>query len=319
MEQKIHQVVILGSGPAGLTAALYTARANLSPIVIMGTPPGGQLMTTTYVENWPGEKKILGPTLMANMMAQVKELGAVLQEGQATRIQQQSEDLFLVTMQDGTVYQTRTIIVATGARHKHLGCPGEQEYWTKGVSSCATCDGAFFKNKRVVVVGGGDTAMEDASFLRNYTKDITIIQIQPTLSASHAMQQRVIHDPTVRILYNSTVSAITGNGMTVTGVTVTNTITKESLQIPADGVFVAIGLYPNTDIFKDLLTRDTFGYLKVTDKTKSNIPGIFIAGDVHDAHYRQAITAAGSGCMAAMDTERYLSTRKASQMIFEKK
>lgn len=312
MEKKIHKLVILGSGPAGLTAAIYAARANLSPILVLGNPPGGQLMNTTYVENWPGEKKILGPTLMFNMMEQAKSLGADFQDGNAESIECNGS-LVTTTLSNNQTLTSHALIIATGARHKHLGCPGEQEYWSKGITSCATCDGAFFKNKRVLVVGGGDTAMEDASFLRNYTNDITIVQISSALSASYTMQQRIINDPTVKILYNTTVQEIIGDGQKVTGVRLLNSMTNEITTKEVDGIFVAIGLSPNTTIFKGKITMNDAGYLTVTDRTKSSIPGIFVAGDVHDFHYRQAITAAGMGCMAALDAERYLSSLNLSK------
>lgn len=308
MDTTIHKLIILGSGPAGLTAAIYASRANLKPLVIQGNNPGGQLMSTTAVENWPGEKSILGPKLMMNMMDHAKHFGATFVTDDVASVDFSSPVLRITTSQ-GDSFSAHSVIIATGADHKKLECLGEDTYWNKGVTNCAVCDGAFFPDKNVVIVGGGDTAMEDASFLKKFTNKITILQIQDTLSASYAMQQRVINDPDITIKYNSTVKEIKGDGDKVTHVTIENRITGAFEDIPADGVFVAIGLKPNTNPFKDHIKCNSYGYITVEQRTRTSIPGVFCAGDVHDYHYRQAVTAAGSGCMAALDAERYLSSR----------
>lgn len=300
------KLIIIGSGPAGLTAAIYAARANLAPLIIEGSAPGGQLIGTSYVENWPGEKKILGPTLMQNIREQAESLGTRFVEGRVTALNAHKNP-FTITTDTGATLHTQAIILAMGAEPKRLGCPGEDTYWGKGVSTCAVCDGTFYKNKKVVIVGGGDTAMEDASFLRKFTDQITIVHILDTLTASAAMQERVIHDPAITILYESTVTKIDGNGSHVTNVTIKNKKTDAEDVLDTDGIFIAIGLSPNTSFLTPPLEVDKWGYIKVSDNTKTSVPGIFAAGDVQDFRYRQAITAAGSGCMAALDAERYLS------------
>lgn len=306
MNKEIHKLIIIGSGPAGLTAAVYSARANLNPIVLEGNLPGGQLMNTTHVENWPGEKSILGPKLMMNMQDHAKHFKATLLSESAIKVDFTKKPFTIVTDRN-TELKAHAVIVATGATSKKLKCPGEQEYWSKGITTCAVCDGAFYRDQNVIVVGGGDTAMEDASFLKNFTDKITIVHITDKLTASHAMQQRVINDPNIKIIYNSTVTAVLGNGERVTGAVLSNQLTKEETTVPVDGIFVAIGLNPNTDIFKGHLALNNYGYIQVENQTHSSVPGVFVAGDVFDFRYRQAITAAGSGCMAALDAERYLS------------
>lgn len=308
MDTTIHKLLILGSGPAGLTAAIYASRANLKPIVIQGNNPGGQLMNTTAVENWPGEKSIMGPQLMIKMMDHAKHFGATLIPDDVASVDF-SKEVLTVTTAQGETYSAHSVIIATGADHKKLRCPGEDTYWNKGVTNCAVCDGAFFPDKNVVIIGGGDTAMEDASFLKKFTKKITIIQIQEKLSASYAMQQRVLNDPDITIKYNSAVTEIKGDGEKVTHITIKNSATGTTEDIPADGVFVAIGLNPNTNPFKDQVKCNEYGYIEVENRTRTSVERVFCAGDVHDYHYRQAVTAAGSGCMAALDAERYLSSR----------
>jgi len=305
MTNTVHKLIILGSGPAGLTAAVYAARGNLKPIVIDGATPGGQLLGTTYVENWPGEKSILGPKLMQNMREHAQHFGTEFLSETVIKVDFTKKPFTLWTDQNKEL-QSHAIIIATGAVPNKLGCPGETKYWGKGVTVCAVCDGAFYSNKKVLVVGGGDTAMEDASFLKKFTNAITIVQIEDKLTASHAMQQRVINDPDITIMYTSTITEIIGNNDHVTGVTITNKKTNETKTMDIDGIFVAIGLRPSTEIFKNQLAMDAYGYLQVENNTKSSVDGIFIAGDVADYRYRQAITAAGSGCMAALDVERYL-------------
>jgi len=306
MENKVHKLIIIGSGPAGLTAAIYAARANLEPIIIDGGEPGGQLMKTTYVENWPGEKSILGPKLMENMRNHAKHFGTQFIAGNVTKVDFSHKPLS-ITIDDKKTLQAHAIIIATGATPKRLKVPGEDTYWGKGVTTCAVCDGAFYKDKKVIVVGGGDTAMEDASFLKKFTKDITIIHILDKLTASHAMQQRVLNDSDIKIQYNSTVSEIHGDNQKVTGITVTDKSNNTPTKMDADGVFIAIGLDPNSRPFKEYITCNKGGWIEITDQTRSNVEGVFVAGDVHDYRYRQAITSAGAGCMAALDAERYLS------------
>lgn len=305
MTNTVHNLIILGSGPAGLTAAIYTARGNLKPLVIDGGMPGGQLLGTTYVENWPGEKSILGPKLMQNMREHAQHFGTEFLSETITKVDFSKKPFTLWTDQDKQL-QAHAIIIATGAVPNRLGCPGENEYWGKGVTVCAVCDGAFYADKKVLIVGGGDTAMEDASFLKKFTDKITIVQIGDKLTASYAMQQRVINDPAITIMYTSTVTEIHGNNGHVTGVTITNKKTNQTTTMDIDGVFVAIGLKPSTAIFKNQLAMNEYGYLEVKNNTESSVDGVFIAGDVADYRYRQAITAAGGGCMAALDVERYL-------------
>lgn len=305
MTNNIHDLIIVGSGPAGLTAALYAARANLHPLIIEGTAPGGQLMGTTAIENWPGNKSIMGPQLMMNMREHAQHFGTQFIAGAITRVDF-SQRPFTLWTHKNQEFKARSVIIATGAEPKRLGCAGENEYWGKGVTTCAVCDGAFYKDRPVVIVGGGDTAMEDASFMTKFTKDITIVHILDKLTASHAMQQRVLNNPIIKIMYQSTVTEIHGNGKHVTEVIVTNQQTRQSQKLPTDAVFVAIGLTPNTSIFKGQLALDQYGYVIVNNHTKTSVEGVFAAGDVHDNRYRQAIVSAGAGCMAALDAERYL-------------
>ncbi len=306
MNKSIHQLIIIGSGPAGLTAAVYAARSNLNPLIIDGDTPGGQLVTTTLVENWPGEKSILGPTLMANMREHAQQLGTQFLPETVVKVNFSQQPFTLWTNRD-TQLKAAAIIIATGATPKRLGCPGEDEYWGKGITTCAVCDGAFYPDKKILIVGGGDTAMEDASFLKKFTKDITIVQILDKLTASHAMQQRIINDPDITIMYNSTVTAIRGNGKHITGATITDQKTKEEKEMAIEGLFIAIGLQPNSVPFKGQVTTDDWGYITTTNHTTTSVAGVFVAGDVQDYRYRQAITSAGAGCMAALDAERYLS------------
>lgn len=302
----IHDLIIIGSGPAGLTAAIYAARANLKPIMIEGTNPGGQLMNTSHVENWPGEKSILGPTLMMNMREHALHFGTQVISESVTAVDFSKRPFTVIT--DTKTFTARSIIVATGATPKWLGCPGENEYRAKGVTTCAVCDGAFYFGKKVAVIGGGDTAMEDASFLKKFTKDVTIVHILDKFTASHAMQQRVLNDPDIKIIYESTVRKFTGDGTKLTGMTIYNTKTNQETELAVDGAFIAIGLNPNTKPFKGHLELNDWGYINVHDQVKTSVEGVFAAGDVHDYKYRQAITSAGAGCMAALEAERYLHT-----------
>jgi|ERR1700733_2263336 len=302
------KLVIIGSGPAGLTAAIYASRANLNPVLLSGSKPGGQLINTSYVENWPGYKSILGPQLMINMQEHAAHFGAQTIEEDVVKADF-SKAPFKLTTNKGTEFTADSVIIATGACPKQLGCPGEQEYWGKGVTTCAVCDGAFYKDRKVIIVGGGDTAMEDASFMLNFTTDITVIHIGPALTASAATQKRIINNPAVKIVYNSTVTQFRGNGQHLTHATITNQKTKESYEIPVDGAFIAIGINPNVGPFKGQVQLNDYGFIQVENNTRTSVPGIFVAGDVADYLYRQAITAAGAGCMAALDAERYLKSR----------
>lgn len=305
MDIALHSLIIIGSGPAALTAAIYAGRALLNPLVIEGDNPGGQLMGTTMVENWPGNISISGPELMNNMKEHAAYYGAQFMQDAVSSVDF-SQRPFTITTARGTVLKSRCVIVATGATHNRLTCPGETTYWGKGVSVCAVCDGFFYKDKKVVVVGGGDTAMEDASFLSKFTNQITIVQILDHLTASEPLKKRILDNPTITIHYNSTVSSIEGDGSRVTGAHITNTKTGQTMQLEADGIFTAIGLKPNTHMFSGQLALTDYKYIQVTEHTKTSIPGVFVAGDVADSRYRQAISAAGSGCMAALDAEKYL-------------
>ncbi len=302
----LKKLIIIGSGPAGLTAAIYSARANLKPIVIEGAQPGGQLMGTTIIENWPGTESIMGPKLMMDMKKHAQGFGTEFISESVLEVDFKKKP-FTIKTDRGTILQSEAVIIATGSSPNRLKVPGEDLYWGKGITTCAVCDGAFYKDKKVVVIGGGDTAMEDASFLKKFTNDITIIQILDRLTASHAMQQRVLKDPDIKIIYNSSVTGFEGNGQRVTSLTISNQKSGTTESIAIDGAFIAIGLSPNTKPFYNQIELDTWGYLRLSDNTKTSVEGIFGAGDAKDFQYRQAITAAGSGCMAALDAERYLA------------
>jgi thioredoxin reductase (NADPH) len=302
-----YKLIIIGSGPAGLTAGIYAARAELKPLIIEGPKPGGQLMGTTYVENWPGETRILGPQLMQNMKEHAKNVGC---EFKATTIEKSdfSKKPFKIWTKKDELLQADSIIIATGATPNRLKVPGEEQYWGKGVTTCAVCDGAFYKNRPVIIVGGGDTAMEDASFMTKFTNQITIVQIEDKLTASKPMQKRVLDNKDINIIYNSTISEIKGNNTHVTQAIIKNKNTGELKTLDTDVIFVAIGLRPQTEFIKEQIKLDSFGYIETTNHTKTSKEGIFACGDVVDYKYRQAITSAGSGCMAALDAERYLSS-----------
>jgi len=318
MPAKSHyRVVILGSGPAGLTAAVYASRAELQPLVVEGgggedstDVPGGQLMLTTDVDNYPGfPEGILGPELMERMRKQAERFGAEFATGELKKIVL-SERPFRLTLAESAV-TADTVIVATGARAKWLGLPEELEFRTKigGVSACATCDGFFYKSKHVLVVGGGDTAMEEATFLTKFAEKVTIVHRRQELRASKAMQTRAKQNPKIAWLLDSVIEKIHGGpGQGVTGATVRNLKTGAVSEVACGGIFMAIGHTPNTAVFEGQLERDEQGYLLVHDgTTATSVPGVFAAGDVTDHRYRQAITAAGTGCMAAIDAERFLS------------
>jgi thioredoxin reductase (NADPH) len=312
-----YRVVILGSGPAGLTAAVYASRAELSPLVVEGgggddatDVPGGQLMLTTDVDNYPGfPEGILGPELMERMRKQAARFGTEFTSGELKKVAL-SERPFQLTL-DGSSVTADTVIVATGARAKWLNLPEELEFRTKigGVSACATCDGFFYKGKHVLVVGGGDTAMEEATFLTKFADKVTVVHRRQELRASKAMQTRAHGNPKIAWLLDSAVEKIHGGpGQGVTGATIKNLKTGATSEVACGGIFMAIGHIPNTGVFEGQLKRDDQGYLLVHDGTSAtSVPGVFAAGDVTDHRYRQAITAAGTGCMAAIDAERFLS------------
>lgn len=309
MNPLLYNVIIIGSGPAALTAALYVARANLNPLVIEGRNPGGQLMGTTYVENWPGTRRIMGPELMKNLRDHAQELGTEFLSDEITKADLKQQP-FKVTTSKGQELSCRSMIIASGAVSRKLGCPGEDTYWGKGVTTCAVCDGIFYRDKRVIIVGGGDTAMENAHFMTAFTNHITIVHLLDKLTASHAMQQRIMNNPAIKVIYNSTITSIEGDGNHVTHAIITNQQTKEVTKVEVDGIFVSIGLTPKTELFKGQLTLNEQGYIALPDRTiqtATSIAGVFAAGDVADMRYRQAITSAGTGCMAAIDAERYLS------------
>ena len=302
----MRDVIILGSGPAGLTAAIYAARANLAPLVVEGTTPGGQLMITTEVENFPGFRDpVMGPDLMQSMRDQAARVGAEFVSGDATGVDFSSSP-FTVDV-EGTRYQARTVIIATGASAKWLGLESERLLAGHGVSACATCDGFFFRGKEVAVVGGGDAAMEEAIFLTRFATKVTVIHRRDQLRASKVMQDRAFRNPKISFAWNSVVEDILDPAQQrVTAVRLRNVKTGEITDLPVDGLFVAIGHQPNTDVFRGQIELDPAGYIITHDGTKTSVPGVFAAGDVADRVYRQAVTAAGSGCMAAIDAERYL-------------
>ncbi|GGJ02310.1 thioredoxin reductase [Alicyclobacillus cellulosilyticus] len=303
----VQRVMILGTGPAGLTAAIYAARANLSPVVIEGTQPGGQLTMTTEVENFPGfPDGILGPELMDNMRRQAERFGARFVRGFVTAVDLKQRP-FRVTVDDGQIYETETVIISTGASAKMLGIPGESEMIGRGVSTCATCDGFFFRGKRVIVVGGGDSAMEEAIFLTKFAAEVTIVHRRHELRASKVMQERARNNPKIKWVLNHVPVAVHGDGTKVTGLEVRDNATGQTRVLEADGVFVAIGHTPNTGFLQGQVELDDHGYIRTQGVTSAtSVPGVFACGDVMDPIYRQAVTAAGSGCKAAMDVERYL-------------
>ncbi len=304
----IRKVTILGSGPAGLTAAIYAARANLSPLVVQGTQAGGQLMLTTEVENFPGFKDgILGPELMEQMRLQAARFGTEFLYGDATRVDL-SRRPFLIEVEKAEI-QTHTLIIATGASAKWLGLPSEQKLMGHGVSACATCDGFFFRDKEVAVVGGGDTAMEEALFLTKFATKVWVIHRRDQLRASKIMQDRAFRNPKIEFIWNTVVEDIYDVNLgKVTGLLLKNVKTEEKWEKPIDGVFIAIGHKPNTDLFVGQLELDHMGYI-VTNGVKTSVPGVFACGDVMDPVYRQAVTAAGTGCMAAIDAEKFLQAQ----------
>ena len=302
----IRNVIIIGSGPAGLTAALYSARANLKPLLIEGLEAGGQLMLTTLVENWPGFRDgIMGPDLMAEMRAQSERFGAEIVRGNVVTVDTLAYP-YVVKTADAE-YRCRALIIATGATARLLGLPSERALIGRGVSTCATCDGYFFRGKPIAVVGGGDSAMEEAIFLTKFASHVTVVHRRAALRASKIMQDKAFANPKISFEWNSDVVEITDTGKgEVTGMVLRNNKTGEQKEIPVEGVFVAIGHTPNTSLFKDQIELDPNGYIVTHMGARTNVRGVFACGDVQDHVYRQAITAAGSGCMAAIDAEHYL-------------
>jgi len=306
----LYDVVILGSGPAGYTAALYAARAGLKPLLVAGYQPGGQLTMTTDVENYPGFRDgIMGPELMEIMRAQAERFGTVIEPGEVERVDFSSRPF--QAWVDGKRYEARAVIVATGASARLLGIPSEGAFMGFGVSACATCDGPFFKGKQVMVVGGGDTAMEEATYLARLVASVTVVHRRDTLRASKIMQERALKNPKIKFIWDSEVAEVLGTAspQKVTSVKLRNLKTGAVTEHVVDALFVAIGHQPNTAFLAGQLPMDARGYLEVEPGTaRTMVPGVFAAGDVQDAVYRQAVTAAGSGCMAAMDAERWLES-----------
>jgi thioredoxin reductase (NADPH) len=308
MADDMSKLIIIGSGPAGITAGIYGARSQLRPRIFEGKNPGGQLMGTTYVENWPGDTSILGPSLMMRMKEHALKLGVEFLQQEVVKVDFTQRPFRLWTHKEHE-FKSHAVIIATGAIPKRLGCSGEDDYWGKGVSTCAVCDGAFYQDQEVVIVGGGDTAMEEASFMTKFTNKITLVQISDALTACASMQERVLTNNAITIIYNSTITAIQGDGSHVTSITIKNNKTNQETKQPTKAVFLAVGLQPSSGLFKDTLALDKHGYIQVGNaSTQTSVPGVFAAGDVVDYRYRQAITSAGTGCMAALDAERYLSS-----------
>lgn len=303
----MHNVVIIGSGPAGLTAAIYTARANLSPLLIEGWQSGGQLTTTTEVENYPGfAKGIMGPELMKETRAQAERFGTEFLTADVTAVNL-AQRPFTLTIDGEQTIQAKTIIVATGASAISIGLKNESRLTGHGVSTCATCDGFFFKGKELIVVGGGDSALEEANFLTKFATKVSVVHRRDKLRASKIMQDRAMHNEKIAFIWNSVVEDILGTDI-VTGARVKNVVTGKIVDLPCAGVFVAIGHRPNTSLFAGQIEMDEKGYIRTHNGTATNVPGVFAAGDVQDSKYRQAVTAAGSGCMAAIDAERFLES-----------
>lgn len=310
MTMKKHtRLLIIGSGPAGYTAAVYGARAMLAPILVQGIQPGGQLTITTDVENWPGDTMVTGPDLMGRMEHHAREMGAEIVSDHISALDLDSRP-FVATGDSGAVYTADAVILATGAQARWLGLPSEQAFQGMGVSACATCDGFFYRNKEVVVVGGGNTAVEEALFLTNFASRVTVVHRRDEFRAEKILQERLFANPKVQVIWNHGVEEVLGteNPMGVTGLRLKNTQTGETREVSCDGFFVAIGHAPSSELFKGQLEMNDGGYLKVKPGTTATaIPGVWAAGDVTDDVYRQAVTAAGMGCMAALEAARFLA------------
>lgn len=303
----MQKLIIIGSGPAGLTAAIYAARANLEPILIAGYQSGGQLMLTTEVENFPGfVNGIMGPELMMNMRAQAERFGTKIIDKDVTSVDFSDKKIKKVMVED-EIYEAQSVIIATGASAKWLGALGEDKFMGRGVSSCATCDGAFYRDRVIAVVGGGDSAMEEANFLTRFASKVYLIHRRDEFRASKIMQERTLKNPKIEVLWNTAIKEIKGTD-SVELVTLQNTADNSEKDLNLDGVFVAIGHTPNTKFLSGQIDLDEQGYIKThgANQTETNVEGVFVAGDVFDIRYRQAITAAGSGCKAALDAEKYL-------------
>ena len=307
-EQAIEKVIIIGSGPAGLTAGIYLGRAKFEPLLLEGTQPGGQLTSTTQVENWPGQKEVMGFKLMMEMKEHAKHSGCKIISDTVTKVDF-SKKPYTVFTESGKELKTESVIISTGAANKKLGIPGEQEYWAKGVSVCATCDAPFFQDKNVVIVGGGDSAVTEAEHLTHFAKKVTIIHITEELTSKDPIKDKVLANSKVEVIYNSAVKKIEGDDQKVTQITIEHQKTGDTKTIPTDGIFIAIGMKPNTDFLKDQIELDDYGYIVLTGKTSTAKDGIFAAGDVADFIYKQAVVASGFGCMAALDCQRYLSKK----------
>ena len=311
MNEDIKNVVIIGSGPAGYTAAIYAARADLSPLLYTGMEPGGQLTTTTDVDNFPGYPNgVDGPTMMVELQKQAERFGTEVRIGHINKVElsKKTGGIHKAFVEGGTEIHAQSIIISTGATAKYLGLPSEQRLRGGGVSACAVCDGFFYKGQEVAIVGGGDTAAEEATYLANICSKVTMLVRKSEMRASKAMQHRVTNSPNINLLYNHEIDEVLGEEV-VEGLKIFNNQTGEKDEIKISGLFIAIGHKPNTDIFKSQLDMDDDGYLITSGKsTRTNLPGVFASGDVQDKEYRQAITAAGTGCMAALDAERYLQS-----------
>ncbi|NUO79818.1 thioredoxin-disulfide reductase [candidate division KSB1 bacterium] len=305
----IRSVIIIGTGPSGYTAAIYTARANLKPLVFAGPQPGGQLTLTTHVENFPGfPEGVLGPELMENMRQQSERFGTEFVYDAVTRVDFNKRPFEIFVGEQK--YLSHSVIISSGASAKLLGIESERKLIGRGVSTCATCDGAFFRNQEVIVVGGGDTAMEDSNFITKFASKVYIVHRRDKLRASKIMQERAFKNPKINFIWDSTITKVHDvDKNTVTGVTLQNLKTGATTEMPINGVFVAIGHQPNTEFLKGQIETDEVGYIKLKHHTMTNVEGVFAAGDVVDHYYRQAITAAGMGCQAAMDVEKYLEAK----------
>jgi thioredoxin reductase (NADPH) len=318
MSETIHsRLIVLGSGPAGLTAAIYAARAGLQPIVIQGIQPGGQLTTTTDVENYPGFRDVVqGPWLMEEMQAQAEHVGTRMVWDHIDRVELNGRP-FRLHGDSGTTYVADTLVIATGAQAKWLGLPTEERMKGKGASACATCDGFFYRGKKVAVIGGGNTAVEEALYLTNHSDDVTLIHRRDSFRAEKILQERLFAHKAIKVIWNSEVDEFLSGGEpeALTGLRLKNRVTGELSELEVDGAFVAIGHKPATELFAGQLNLDEDGYLAVeTGSTRTNIPGVFACGDVMDKTYRQAVTAAGTGCMAALDAERFLAAEEFAEL-----